>query len=119
MRGGGVDDLKCSASNALKALDLPHVLYHLKILSYLAMEYIQSKPIPEKCEPVKCEGLNCTVAENQSGCPTCTCKAPCPTPECQEGCEIEKSVKEPGRCPRCVCKLSRSARGMYFKNLIL
>lgn len=75
------------------------------------MEYIQSKQIPESCGKVSCEGLNCTVGEDVSGCPTCKCKSPCPEPKCQDGCKVEKNVKEPGRCPGCICKLSRSARG--------
>ena len=76
----------------------------------IALEFIHSKPIPEMCKLVSCEGLNCTVGEDQSGCPTCVCKTPCPEPECQEGCQVEKDV-EPGRCPGCICKLARSARG--------
>ncbi|CAL1282359.1 unnamed protein product [Larinioides sclopetarius] len=83
--------------------------------STTAVEYIHSKPIPESCSDISCNGLNCTVGEDKSGCPYCNCKAPCPTPVCQEGCQVEKTT-EPGRCPGCVCKLSRSIRDNKAKE---
>ncbi|KAF8774331.1 hypothetical protein HNY73_016893 [Argiope bruennichi] len=83
--------------------------------STTAVEYIHSKPISESCSDVSCNGLNCTVGEDKSGCPYCNCKAPCPAPVCQEGCQIEKTT-EPGRCPGCVCKLSRSIRDNKAKE---
>ncbi|GIY50482.1 uncharacterized protein CEXT_335961 [Caerostris extrusa] len=76
-----------------------------------ALDHIHTKPIPEACSDVSCRGLNCTVGEDRSGCPFCNCKAPCPPPVCQEGCQVEKETTEPGRCPGCACKLSRSIRG--------
>ncbi|XP_035205772.1 uncharacterized protein LOC118180825 isoform X2 [Stegodyphus dumicola] len=84
--------------------------------SSTAMEYIRSKAIPEKCAPVSCQGLNCTIGDDASGCPFCICKSPCPALECQEGCQVEKEVAEVGRCPRCVCKLSRSERDNAVKE---
>ncbi|KFM72005.1 hypothetical protein X975_26008, partial [Stegodyphus mimosarum] len=84
--------------------------------SSTALEYIRSKAIPEKCAPVSCQGLNCTIGDDASGCPFCICRSPCPTLECQEGCQVEKEVVEEGRCPRCVCKLSRSERDNAVKE---
>ncbi|XP_054717346.1 uncharacterized protein LOC129226741 [Uloborus diversus] len=84
--------------------------------STTAMEHILSKPVSDSCPPVSCQGLNCTYGEDKAGCPICFCKAPCPAPTCQEGCKIEEEVKEPGRCPGCACKLSRSARDNTVKE---
>ncbi|KAG8191139.1 hypothetical protein JTE90_016653 [Oedothorax gibbosus] len=80
--------------------------------STTAMDYIQSKPTKDTCHPVvSCRGLNCTIFDDDAGCPGCKCRAPCPAPVCQEGCRIEKEDPTvPGRCPGCACKLSRSAR---------
>ncbi|GFY58375.1 uncharacterized protein TNIN_14221, partial [Trichonephila inaurata madagascariensis] len=83
--------------------------------STTAVEHILSKPIHETCKNVDCQGQNCTIGEDKSGCPYCYCKAPCPTPVCQEGCQIEKTT-ETGRCPGCVCKLSRSIRDNKAKE---
>ncbi|GFT23022.1 uncharacterized protein NPIL_520651 [Nephila pilipes] len=83
--------------------------------STTAVEYIHSKPIPETCKNIDCQGQNCTIGEDKSDCPYCNCKAPCPTPVCQEGCQVEKTT-QPGRCPGCVCKLSRSIRDNKAKE---